>query len=97
MINILEQVGFLATITALWTASHCLHHGQVELGRSVGCTAVTRFTAAEVEVEVVVVEAGRTHIGGGDGCCYRLWVCGLVVDGVDVAAGCGICVDVGRL
>jgi hypothetical protein len=97
MINILEQVGFLATIAALRAASHCLHHGQVELGRSVGCTTVTRFTAAEVEVEVVVVEAGGAHIDVDDSGCYRLWVRGLVVDGVDVAAGCGIRVGVGRL
>jgi hypothetical protein len=91
------MVGLLATIAALRVGAHGFHHGQDEFGRSVGCTAVTRFTAAEVEVEVVVVEAGRAHIDVGDGRCYRLWVCGLVVDGVDVATGCGVCVDVGRL
>ena len=91
------MVGLLATIAALRAEAHCFHHGQVELGRSIGCTTVTRFTAAEVEVEVVVVEAGRAHVDVGSGDCYRLWVCGLVVDGVDVAACCGVYVGVGRL
>lgn len=72
MSNILELVGFLATIAVLGAATHCLHHRQVELCRAVGCTAVTRLRAAEeVEVEVIVAEAGGAHIdGGGSGYMY---------------------------
>lgn len=74
MVNILELEGFLATIAALRAEAHCLHHGQVEFGRWVGRTTVTRFAAAEVEVEfeVVVVEAGGAHIDVDDSRCYRL-------------------------
>ena len=64
MTNVLELVGFLATIAGLGATTHSLHHGQVELGRSVGCAAVTRLRAAEeVEVEIVA-EAGCSHSDG---------------------------------
>lgn len=84
MINILELAESLATIAALRAETHCLHHGQVELGRSIGCTAVTGFRVA-AEVQVVVVEAGRTHIGGSGSGCFMYRTCGWTVDGVDVA------------
>lgn len=97
MTNIFELVGFLATIAALGAATHCLHHRQVKLGRSVGCAAVTRLRAAEeVEVEVVVAEAGRAHVDGG-GSGYMYWMCRLVVDGVGSDCGLWCCVDVGVL
>lgn len=58
MINLLELVGFLATIARLGATTHGLHHGHVELGRSVGCAAVTRFsTRATGEGAAVVVDA----------------------------------------
>lgn len=76
MINILELVGFSATIARLGASAHSFHHRQIELGRSVGCASVTGFRATkEVEVEVeVVVEARNAH--GGDG------------GGVVISAGC---------